>query len=141
MTEKELIFAAADAVALGEGFFAEPKKGAPPAVVVALRNPGAMRAWRGPDGEPYPTLMDLVQFPTVADGWRALRAQCRINIVKRRLTAREFFHGRRGVYRGYRTSDPSARMLQLVGAIASKAGRPVDLDEILIELIEGTRSA
>jgi len=34
-------------------------------------------------------------------GWRAGRAQCKINIITRGLTFREFFAGKPGVYAGF----------------------------------------
>jgi len=96
MTEAVLIDRFANALGRKEGW---QKKGS---VAQRLNNPVCMTHWKNPDGEPFPEVNGYVNFPDPETGWRAARAQCRINIIKRRLTWREFFGGKPGVYKGFR---------------------------------------
>lgn len=94
------IFIAAYAKACGteEGFF---KSGKVPTIPQRLNNPLDLRSWKDNKGKPYPVVNGYAKFPDPETGWAAGRSQCRINIVKRQLTFREFFSGKRGVYAGF----------------------------------------
>lgn len=110
-TEQQVIEAFAEAIAHFEGFYTQTRNNIP-TVPQRLNNPGDLRSWKDENGRPFPVVNGFVQFPDIDRGWRALRAQCRINIIKRQLTVTEFFAGKRGVYWGYANkqdgNDPTA---------------------------------
>ena len=108
MTEPELITALARAIAHQEGFFDKPKKGILP-IAQRCNNPGNLQHWKQPNGNPYPAANGYVQFPDVETGFRALKAQCKINVMKRGLTWREFFAGKPGVYAGFCPKDSTGK--------------------------------
>jgi hypothetical protein len=92
-----------------------------PSVSRRLNNPGCLTHWMDSRGNPYPVNNGYVEFPTEEEGWKALRSQVRINIVKRGLTFREFFAGRRtreGRYEGFRPSHRGGSPLTDAGALA-----------------------
>jgi hypothetical protein len=109
-TQKDLIERVAQAIAHKEGFYLKKKL---PTVAQRCNNPGNLTHWKDRNGNPFPTANGYVQFPDEETGWRALRAQCSINIVKRRLSFLEFFSGKPGIYAGFcpkdTTRDPLAR--------------------------------
>jgi hypothetical protein len=127
LTETELINRFARAIARHEGFFDRKKI---QTVAQRTNNPGCLLHWKDTAGNPLPTVNGFVQFATEDDGWRALRAQCRINIKKRQLTFLEFFAGRPGMYRGFspaterglaadmRKSDPVQYARDVLAAVA-----------------------
>lgn len=98
MTESQLIDQFARGIAHKEGWDKTSKL---PTVAQRLNNPLCLTHWKDGDGQPYPEVNGYVEFPTAVIGWRAGRAQCRINILKRKLTWREFFAGKPGVYKGF----------------------------------------
>lgn len=104
LTEQQLIESFANAVAQEETWFLKRKM---PTVSQRCNNPGCLEHWKDPDGKPYPEQNGFVVFPDEATGWKALRSQCKINILKRRLTWLEVFAGKHGVYRGLRPADSS----------------------------------
>jgi len=95
-----VVDAVARGIATREGFF-QHSRGKIKPIPQRLRNPGSLDHWKDSAGRPLPVVNGYVNFPTVEDGWKALRAQCHRNIVKRALTFREFFAGKRNVYGGY----------------------------------------
>lgn len=102
MQQQELIDRYAKAIARQEGYY---NKKAMPTVAQRCNNPGNLTHWKDPNGEPYPELNGYVHFPDEETGFRALRSQCKINILKRGLTFYEFFAGKRGVYGGFCPRD------------------------------------
>lgn len=122
--ERDVVDVVAEAIAQREGFYATHRHGIP-SVAQKLNNPGNMRSWKDPTGTPYPTVMGFVSFPTTEIGWRALRAQCRINVVKKNLTALEFFAGRPGTYHGYAAdkSDAATYARAVVARLTRALGR------------------
>jgi hypothetical protein len=102
LTETELIDRFSKAIARTEGFYDKKKI---PTVAQRCNNPGNLTHWMDRAGRPMPTANGYVQFPSVEDGWRALRAQCKINIIKRKLTFFEFFAGKPGTYGGFCPKD------------------------------------
>ncbi len=110
ITSVSLVNAFARAIAAKEGFF---DTGRSRTIPQRLNNPGDLRRWKKADGEPYPEVNGFADFPKCGlshcknpdhpaeTGWRALRAQVKINVFKRGLTFHEFFAGKRGVYDGY----------------------------------------
>lgn len=102
MTQKDCIERVAQAIARQEGFFLKK-----PILTVAQRchNPGNLTHWKDRNGNPFPTNNGYVQFPDEETGWRALKAQCSINIVKRRLSFLEFCCGKPGIYAGFCPKD------------------------------------
>lgn len=67
-------------------------------------------------------------FPSPEKGWDALFRQVQLNI-SRRLTLREFFCGKPGVYPGYhpvRQREGEANCEQYAAFIARKTGLPID---------------
>jgi len=121
VTEQDLIERVARAIAHQEDFFKVSKL---PTVSQRCNNPGNLTHWKDAAGQPYPDANGYVQFPDVHAGWRALKAQCKINVLKRRLTWAEFFRGRPGAYRGFLqrgASDPllyaGRVMTQVLGGV------------------------
>lgn len=110
MKDSELINRFAKAIARKEDFFVSKSL---LTISQRLNNPGCLPHWKDREGTPYPEINGYVQFPEcqrpecnhqdhpAEEGWRALRAQCKINVFKRELTFLEFFAGKRGVYRGF----------------------------------------
>lgn len=104
----------ARAIAAKEGFYKQGGK--VPPIPRRLSNPGDLRHWKDKNGRAYPVVNGFVKFPECERpgckhvdhpceaGWSALRAQCKINVFKRRLTFREFFAGKPRVYDGYAPS-------------------------------------
>lgn len=90
MTRDELVKALAEAIARFEGFF---KKNS---LAKRNNNPGNLRSWGR-----VRTVGGFAVFDTVEDGWAALKIQIQKNVFIRRLTFREFFAGKKGVYPGY----------------------------------------
>src|SRR5215469_6429241 len=102
VTERHLIQAFAEAIAHEEGWYIQRRM---PTVAQRLNNPCCLPHWKDELGMPYEEVNGFVEFPNADKGWRAARAQCRINIFKRRLTFREFFAGRHGLYKGFWPAD------------------------------------
>lgn len=103
MNISTIIETVAQAIGNEEGIYDRKKV---PSIPQRLNNPGCLRSWKAPTGTKnapvaYPTVNGYVEFPTVEIGWEALRTQCKINIVKRGLTFREFFGGKPKVYGGF----------------------------------------
>lgn len=115
MTISELIDAVAQAVGRKEGFFDKKRM---PTVAQRLHNPGNLSHWKDRHGNAFPEVNGYVQFPDLDTGWRALKAQCKINILKRGLTFLEFFQGKPGVYKGFcprnADKDPDLRRNEAV---------------------------
>jgi len=122
---QKLIAVLADAIATKEGFFGKNKSGIP-AVSQRLNNPGCLRAWKNAAGHKMPRVNGLVQFATEADGFRALRAQCKINVFKRGLTLVQFFCGKPGVYYGFAAKtqgqDPDSYITFIQRFMVSRLG-------------------
>jgi hypothetical protein len=89
MTREELVAKISIAVSEMEGF---NKKGSR---AQRNNNPGNLRRW----GK-TPVVDGFANFPTLAEGWAALRRQVAKN-VGRGLTLYEFFGGKPGFYPGY----------------------------------------
>lgn len=143
LTETELIDRFSKAIARQEGFYDKRKL-----LTVAQRcnNPGNLTHWKDRAGKPYPMSNGYVHFPTVEDGWRALRAQCKINVLKRRLTFREFFAGRPGVYAGYcpkddgrdkmlRKNDPVVYARNVLGMVAGLDAQHFTVDTAIVTML------
>lgn len=93
ITERQLVQAAAEAVADGMDWFKATRKGLPEPLSRRLHNPGCLYSWHDPMGVPYETAYGFVEFPDDETGWRALNTHCRIQLFKRRKTVLEFFRG------------------------------------------------
>lgn len=148
LTETELIDRFARAVARQEGFFDKRKI---PTVGQRCNNPGNLTHWRDPQGNPFPQANGYVMFPDEKTGWRALKAQCRINIMKRRLTFLEFFAGRPGVYSGFcprddnrdrslRKNDPVAYARKVLVSVAGPDS-DYEITSPIITLLGGPSAA
>lgn len=103
--QQQLIERFANAIAHEEDFFAKRKMAT---VAQRCNNPGCMDHWKDPAGRPYPEQNGFVVFPDVETGFKSLRSQCRINVLKRGLTWLEFFAGKPGVYKGFRPAGREA---------------------------------
>jgi len=114
-----------------------------PTVAQRLNNPCCLPHWKDELGMPYEEVNGFVEFPNADKGWRAARAQCRINIFKRRLTFREFFAGRHGLYKGFwpaddfrldmdaRKSDPVQYARRVLSRVAPALG--IDLAHLTVD--------
>ena len=134
MTEQVLIDRFSSAIARKEGFY---KNGRVPSVAQRMNNPLNLTHWKDPNGKPYPEICGYVQFPDAEAGWRAGRAQCRINVVKRRLTWRAFFAGKQGVYKGFCPARGDAKQdpIQYAREIMSLMHVEADLDTPIIDMV------
>lgn len=124
ITQHQLIHSLSKAIAFKEGFTESRKVGGVSTTSRALKNPGNIRAWKDPSGIDYPKVDGIVSFPSVRIGWVALRAQCKINVVKRRLTLMEFFCGKPGTYKGFlpqgTQTEIQSEYVRDIAAIVSK---------------------
>ncbi|WP_321471174.1 hypothetical protein [uncultured Paludibaculum sp.] len=149
MTELELIDTLSRAIAQEEDYF---KRGKMPSVSQRCNNPGNLTHWKDRAGVPYPLNNGFVQFPDEATGWRALRAQCRINVLKRKLSFLEFFAGKPGVYAGFcprddgrsmtRKNDPVRYARNVLTRVAGQAADAVGINTPIVALLgasDGTR--
>ncbi len=113
----------AEAVAAKEGFYDRKKIQTIPQ---RLNNPCCLPHWKNEQGRPFEEINGYVNFPTVERGWAAARAQCRINILKRKLTFREFFCGKPGVYDGFakkgEKNDPMGYSRFVLNTLSRKLG-------------------
>ena len=134
MTETQLIDLFSRTVARKEGW---EKTGKVASIAQRLNNPLNLVHWKDAKGKPYPEICGFVHFPDPESGWRAGRAQCRINIVKRRLSWREFFGGKPGVYKGFCPSRGDAKQNPTQYAREVMAMMHVDagLDAPIIDLV------
>ena len=143
LTETELIDRLSRAIARQEGFFDKKKL---PTVAQRCHNPGNLTHWKDWDGHPYPTANGYVMFPDEATGWRALRVQCRINALKRRLTFREFCAGKPGVFPGFcpddddpdnllRKNDPLMYAQRVLVLVTSTEADNYDIDTPIVSLV------
>ncbi len=121
-------------------------------VAQKLNNPICLERWKDPRGEPYPEVNGYAEFPKCEIlrcvhrdhpcevGWRAARAQVKINVFKRRLTWIEFFSGRRGVYEGFspvrKRSDPVEYANFVMGRVARAFGVETTLNTTICSLVE-----
>ena len=128
-TEQELVNEFASAIARREGYYDKSKKTIPQ----RLNNQGDLTSWKQPNGEQYPSLNGFASFPACVIsgcvnpdhpsevGFRALKAQIKINVYKRNLTFLEFFAGKRGSYDGYAPArdknDPASYAQDVVSHI------------------------
>jgi hypothetical protein len=132
------------ALAIGqeEGFFAQKKI---PTIPQRLNNPGDLRSWKAPNGKPYPVANGFACFPDAETGWAALRTQCRLNVVKRKLTLREFFGGKRAdgrvIYAGFAPAADKNNSYQYASNVlrylARKGAVPAEatIDQVLVNLV------
>lgn len=108
--QNRLIETFVQAVATRESYYATKRF---PTIPQRLHNPCDLVSWKDPKGRPFPMLNGFVNFPACLKdicshpdhpsevGFAAGRGQCRINIIKRRLTFYEFFVGKKKVYGGF----------------------------------------
>lgn len=92
MKREELIDLLADRIATFEGFYKAES------LAFKNNNPGNIRRWGL-----NPIVKGYVKFSTKVAGWAALKRQIHLNI-QRKLTFKEFFAGKPGVYAGYAPS-------------------------------------
>lgn len=138
MTLDKLIELVAEAIARENGFY--KKGGRVPSVSQRLNNPGCLEHWKDPSGHQMPEVNGLVEFESSDEGFRALRAQCRIVIAKRGLTFYEIFAGRLGVYRGLMPmrqdgiTNPMAYATKVVQFINRTAGTTAETSTVALDL-------
>lgn len=134
MTETQLVDRFTRAWAKKEGFFDSKRV---PTVAQRLNNPCNLPHWKDRDGNPYPEVCGAVQFPDVETGWRAARAQTKINALKRRLTFLEFFAGKPGVYRGACPRDDARKMDPVAYArtVASAVAPGTAINVVIVSLV------
>jgi hypothetical protein len=87
----------AQAIAHNKGYYLRKPV---PMVSQRLNNPGELEHWKSRKGVPMPVVNGYVKFASEEDGFFALTKQIQINL-RRDLSFREFFAGRRGVYAGF----------------------------------------
>ena len=92
-SKEELLTLMSKRIAMYEGFF---NAGLKPTLARRNNNPGNLRSW----GD-RPINRGFAQFPDESSGFKALRQQIDKNIFTRRLSLKEFFGGKLGVYSGY----------------------------------------
>jgi hypothetical protein len=124
-----LIEVFAQAIATKEGFHKSSKI---PSIAQRLNNPLCLEHWKDRNGRPYPVVNGYVKFPDAETGLAAGRSQCKINIVKRKLTFREFFAGKSKVYEGFcprkdGKSDPVAYAIDVLRFVRNRLGLPAEI--------------
>lgn len=110
------------AIARMEGFY---KAGS---LAQKNNNPGNLRSW----GD-RPVVKGYAKFPSVEDGFAALRRQIEL-LIGRGLTMYEFFGGKRGVYPGYAPSGDGNKPKEYAEFVARQVG--VDPNVPLRDVIE-----
>jgi hypothetical protein len=135
----DLLDIVTDAVATDAGFYEEGCFSA----ARLLNNPGLMSSWRLPDGEFYPVaygysrkdeglpahrskviLTRVVRFPDEDTGWRSLRAQCRMNVLKRSFSTSKLA--------GYvHFVNVAPRQFEPMAEFVHESGAPATLSEAL----------
>lgn len=90
MSKEQFLQLFSQAIATMEGFYV---KGS---IAELNNNPGNLRSW----GD-RPINRGFAQFPDESSGFKALQQQIDKNIFTRKLSLREFFGGKLGVYPGY----------------------------------------
>lgn len=135
MKETDLIIQFTDALAHEQGWYDVNRR--IQTVARRLNNPLCLEHWKKADGAPYPEYNGYVEFPDPDAGWRAGRAQCKINILKRKLTWREFFAGRAGVYRGFCPGRGDAKQdpVQYARKVMERLKVAVSLDTPIVGLV------
>lgn len=103
----------AGAIATFEGFF---KTGS---LAQRNNNPGNLRTWGN-----LPTSGGYAVFPTVEQGWAALRRQIELNI-SRGLNLLEFFGGKPDIYAGYAPASDANDPVGYALYVAGQVGIPV----------------
>jgi hypothetical protein len=93
MPREEFVGLFAKRIATMEGFYTTSR--GKPSLAFRNNNPGNLRSWGR-----YPVKAGFAVFPSVEEGWHALKVQISKNI-ERKLTFKEFFCGKKGVYPGY----------------------------------------
>ena len=140
VTIQSLVTTFAEAIAIEEKLYKDCKI---TPISQRLANPGAMLSWRTARGF-YPTQNGYVKFPECSRanctnpdhpyevGFDALRSQCRMNIVTRKLSFLEFFQGKRSngktQYMGYLQSsgrlDPRQYATNVMKFVVRKVDAP-----------------
>lgn len=93
----------AQAIATFEGFYLQKSD---PSVAQRFNNPGNLRSWgKVPIGYPQGGEQGYANFPTAAEGWRALRIQVWKNVVGQGLSLV-------GLFQQYTPSDDGKRPMQ-----------------------------
>ena len=90
MTLFEYVDCFSKGIATMEGFYHKDSR------AQRNNNPGNLRNWTNAK-----VSNGYALFDTPEAGWLALKMQIHKNVVVRRLTLREFFGGKKGVYAGY----------------------------------------
>ena len=136
----DLIEAIAQGIATEEDFYKKTKN--VPAISQRLNNPGCLDHWKNPKGRPYDVVNGFANFPDEETGWKALRAQCLINL-KRNLTWREFFAGKRRVYVGFRAHGGGKHPNQYAESVLTFVCRrlrlsdpPTSIDSLIADLLD-----
>lgn len=111
----EIVQTIAEAIARQEGFHVHGS------LAQRQNNPGNLRSWG------LVTISNgYADFPTLDDGWMALRRQVELNI-SRGLTLEEFFCGKPGVYAGYSPNADGNNCKQYGVNVAGWTGLPVSI--------------
>ena len=155
MDASQLIDRLSKAIGRKEDFFSTKPV---PTISQRLNNPGCLPHWKDPSGTPYPEVNGFVEFPECQNsgcshpdhpaeqGWRALRAQCKINVLKRDLTFLQFFAGKPGLYKGFcpkddnsgfslRKNDPAAYAREVLVAVAGP-GSPLTINSAISVMLD-----
>jgi hypothetical protein len=134
------------AIATKMGFYQSWKNIEP--ISQKLNNPGCLEHWKDSNGKSFPVLNGYVNFPNASLGFGALKAQSKINILKRGLTFREFFMGKPRVYDGFcKRGTPRDAALEMANFVCNwvvrRLGIPADsvtLDTPIYTLITGAKA-
>lgn len=118
MLRTDVVALIADRIGHFEGFFltqkqAQQSRAKFPCLAQINRNPGNLRSWGR-----VPIVSGYAQFPTVEEGWAALKKQVNINI-SRGLSFYEFFAGKKNRYAGYAPAADSNHPTQYSEFVAA----------------------
>lgn len=134
MLRNDVIAQIADRIAKVEGYYVTAKQAQQsrskfPSLAQKNNNPGNIRSWGT-----RPVVNGYAQFPSVEEGFKALRTQVD-KVIKRGVTFREFFGGKDKVYPGYAPAADSNHPIQYATHVAA-AFPGVSIDTVIESLID-----
>lgn len=123
MTPDELVTKMSLAIGKFEGFFLKKS------LAKRNHNPGNLRSWGT-----TPVIGGFAVFPDEESGWKALRMQVMKNVFVRKLTFKEFFAGKPGVYAGYAPDSDGNKSTEYAEYVAEKVGA-ANADVVIKDLV------
>lgn len=142
-TIDQLVDAFAEGVAWQVGFYKQTRRGHPLPVARKLNNPGCLTYFVDlMTKQPMSTESGFVEFSDLNAGWAALKTVIRANLIRKTLSTREFFRGRRGAYGGFTTrnggDDVEAIIAEVLKRVQMILGVIVHPDDPVVKYSQDT---